>query len=164
MAGRPGARRRLLSGKPDAATAAAYLAAGDYFWNSGIFPFSAQTYLAELTRTQPAMVEACRAALDGSARDLDLCRLAAAAFDQSPSDSIDYAVMEHTQSAAVVPVEMGWNDLGAWAALWDIAEKDAHGNAVQGDVILHDTANAYVRAEHGLVAVAGLDNGGGGDR
>ncbi|MEC7675479.1 MAG: mannose-1-phosphate guanylyltransferase/mannose-6-phosphate isomerase, partial [Pseudomonadota bacterium] len=157
--GRPGVRAvARFQEKPNAATAAAYLAAGDYYWNSGIFLFSAKTYLAELTRTQPAMVATCRAALDSSARDLTFCRLAAAAFDQSPSDSIDYAVMEHTQTAAVVPVEMGWNDVGAWGALWDIAEKDAHGNAVQGDVILHDTANAYVRAEHGLVAVAGLDN------
>ncbi|MEC7515163.1 MAG: mannose-1-phosphate guanylyltransferase/mannose-6-phosphate isomerase [Pseudomonadota bacterium] len=157
--GRPGVRAvARFQEKPDAAAAAAYLAAGDYFWNSGIFLFSAQTYLDELARSQPAMVAACRAALDGSARDLTFCRLAVAAFGQSPSDSIDYAVMEHTQTAAVVPVEMGWNDVGAWGALWDIAEKDAHGNAVQGDVILHDTANAYVRAEHGLVAVAGLDN------
>lgn len=144
--------------KPDRETAEKYIANGSYYWNSGIFLFSAQVYLDELTRTSPAIVTACEAAIKGSSRDLTFCRLDAEAFAASPSDSIDYAIMEKTSKAAVIPVDMGWNDLGAWSALWDVASKDADGNVVQGDVVLHDTTNAYVRAEHGLVAVAGLDN------
>ncbi|MBK5910914.1 mannose-1-phosphate guanylyltransferase/mannose-6-phosphate isomerase [Rhodothalassium salexigens] len=144
--------------KPDAETAAGYLAAGGYHWNSGIFLVSARRYLDELTAQHPDMVTACRAALDGAAADLTFCRLDAEAFARAPADSIDYAVMEHTERAAVVPVAMGWSDLGAWSAVWDAGTKDAEGNATRGDVILHDTRNAYVRAEHGLVAVAGLDD------
>jgi mannose-1-phosphate guanylyltransferase/mannose-6-phosphate isomerase len=144
--------------KPDQPTAETYLADGSYLWNSGIFLFSAAAYLAELERSNPAMVEACREALSGSERDLTFCRLALNAFAASPSDSIDYAVMEKTARAAVVPVEMGWNDVGAWSSLWDIGEKDANGNVVQGDVVLHDARNVYVRSDEQLVAVAGLEN------
>jgi mannose-1-phosphate guanylyltransferase/mannose-6-phosphate isomerase len=144
--------------KPDLETAEGYLADGSYHWNSGIFLFSAKAYLEELERANPAIVAACRTAIDDSQRDLTFCRLDKSAFAASPSDSIDYAVMEKTQNAAVVPVDMGWNDLGAWSALWDVAVKDGHGNVAQGDVILQDTSNAYVRSEHGLVAVAGLDD------
>ncbi|WP_448192679.1 mannose-1-phosphate guanylyltransferase/mannose-6-phosphate isomerase [Azospirillum sp. sgz301742] len=144
--------------KPDQTTAEAYLADGSYLWNSGIFLFSAAAYLAELERSNPAMVEACRKALSGAERDLTFCRLAADAFAESPSDSIDYAVMEKTARAAVVPVDMGWNDVGAWSALWEIGEKDANGNVVQGDAVLHDARNVYVRSDEQLVAVAGVEN------
>ncbi|GAA4246883.1 mannose-1-phosphate guanylyltransferase/mannose-6-phosphate isomerase [Azospirillum formosense] len=144
--------------KPDRATAEAYLADDSYFWNSGIFLFSAAAYLAELERANPAMVEACRRALSGAERDLTFCRLAKDAFVASPSDSIDYAVMEKTARAAMVPVDMGWNDVGAWSALWDIGAKDANGNVVHGDVVLHDARNVYVRSEDHLVAVTGLEN------
>ncbi|WP_042699001.1 mannose-1-phosphate guanylyltransferase/mannose-6-phosphate isomerase [Azospirillum sp. B506] len=144
--------------KPDQPTATSYLEDGSYLWNSGIFLFSAAAYLAELERHTPAMVAACRAALSQAERDLMFCRLASAAFDASPSDSIDYAVMEKTGRAAVVPVSMGWNDVGAWSALWDIGNRDASGNVTQGDVILHNTRDTYVRSDHRLVAVAGLDN------
>ena len=144
--------------KPDRTTAEAYLADGSYLWNSGIFLFSAGAYLAELERTNPAMVDACRQALSGAERDLTFCRLDAGAFAASPSDSIDYAVMEKTARAAVVPVDMGWNDVGAWSALWDIGTKDGNGNVIQGDVVLHDARNVYVRSDDQLVAVAGLEN------
>ena len=144
--------------KPDRNTAETYLADGAYYWNSGIFLFSAAAYLAELEQANPAMVEACRQALSGAGRDLSFCRLAPDAFGASPSDSIDYAVMEKTTRAAMVPVDMGWNDVGAWSALWDIGAKDDAGNVVHGDVLLHDARNVYVRSEDHLVAVVGLED------
>lgn len=143
--------------KPDQATAEGYLADGSYLWNSGIFLFSASVYVAELERFNPEIVDACRRALAEFRRDLTFFRIGAQAFAASPSDSIDYAVMEKTQHAAVVPVDMGWSDVGAWSALWEIAEKDGNGNVTQGDVVLSDAQNAYVRSEDGLlVAVVGL--------
>lgn len=144
--------------KPDLATAQTYLADGRYLWNSGIFLFSAAAYVAELEKSNPAIVEACRKARSSAARDLTFCRLEKEAFAASPSDSVDYAVMEKTDQAAVVAVDMGWNDVGAWSALWDIAEKDESGNVVHGDVVLHNARNSYVRSEEQLVAVAGLDD------
>ncbi len=142
--------------KPDQATAEGYLASGGYVWNSGLFLFSVQTYLSELERHQPDMLGACQKALDSRSHDLDFTRLEKAAFAASPADSIDYAVMEKTTAAAVVPVAMGWSDVGSWSALWDIGEKDAAGNVLSGDVIAQDTENAYIRADSRLVAVAGL--------
>tara|TARA_R110001599_G_scaffold60939_3_gene169262 strand:+ start:27333 stop:28772 length:1440 start_codon:yes stop_codon:yes gene_type:complete len=144
--------------KPDLATAQAYVEDGHYLWNSGIFLFTAKAYLNELEGSNPDMVKAAKQALEGSEKDLTFCRLAMDAFAASPSDSIDYAVMEKTTHAAVVPVEMGWSDLGAWSALWDIQPKDENGNATHGDVLLHDTRNSYVHADHRLIAVAGLEN------
>lgn len=144
--------------KPDLATAEQYVESGDYAWNSGIFLFRADTYLEELERYQPDMLAAARAALDNSQEDLNFCRLNEVAFAASPSDSIDYAVMEHTKKAAVVPANMGWSDLGAWSALWDIETKDEQGNVVKGDVLLQDTRNSYVHADHAMVAVSGLDD------
>ena len=104
--------------KPDAATAAQYLASGQYFWNSGMFLFQASRYLAELERHAPAMLAACRTAFEGAKRDTDFVRLDKAAFAACPSDSIDYAVMEKTADAAVLPIDVGWNDVGSWSALW----------------------------------------------
>ncbi|MQP64927.1 mannose-1-phosphate guanylyltransferase/mannose-6-phosphate isomerase [Niveispirillum sp. SYP-B3756] len=144
--------------KPDAATAATYLAEGCYLWNSGIFLFAASTYLAELERQAPAILAACRAALAGATTDLTFCRVSREAFAASPSVSVDYAVMEKTTRAVVVPVDMGWNDVGAWSALWDIGAKDPAGNVGIGDVLLHDCSNSYVRADGRLVAVAGLSD------
>ena len=144
--------------KPNETTAEAYLADGSYLWNSGIFLFSAAAYVAELEHNNPAMVEACRKALLAAERDLTFCRLSMDAFATSPSDSIDYAVMEKTARAAVVPVDMGWNDVGAWSALWDIGEKDANGNMVQGDAVLHKARNVYVHSDEQLVAVVGLED------
>lgn len=149
--------RRFVE-KPDEETAKEYIASGEYYWNSGIFLLSARQYIDELLCHQPEIVSACEQALDNAEEDLHFSRLAAEAFAACPSDSIDYAVMEKTSQAAVVPVNMSWNDLGAWSSLWDIEDKDEAGNATRGDVVLHNTRNSYVHSEHALVAVTGVDN------
>ena len=153
-----GFRVKRFVEKPDIDTAEDYLASGGYYWNSGMFLFSAQSYLEELERFQPAMVEACRAALAGASQDLDFTRLDAEAFKVCPSDSIDYAVMERTERAAVVPLEAGWSDIGSWSALWDVKEHDAQGNACHGDVMLHDSHGLMVHADHRLVATVGVED------
>lgn len=144
--------------KPDQNTAESYLANGDYYWNSGMFLFQAKRYLEELERFQPAIVEACRAALEGASQDLDFIRLDAEAFKACPADSIDYAVMERTQHASVVPLEAGWSDIGSWSALWDISDKDEYGNVIKGDVIARGTQNTYVHADNRLVATVEVEN------
>lgn len=144
--------------KPDRATAEKYLASGDYYWNSGMFLFSASAFLAEMQRLEPAMLDFCRRALEGAERDTDFIRLPKAIFGECPSQSIDYAIMEHAARAAVVPVDMGWNDVGSWQSLWDIATRDGDGNVVQGDVLLHDTRNSYIRSEGPLVAAVGMED------
>ena len=144
--------------KPDAATAATYVASGRYYWNGGMFVFRAATFLAELERLQPAVLAACKGALDGARRDLDFLRLEEKSFAASPSISIDYAVMEHTKAAAVIPVDIGWSDVGAWNALWEIGSKDGAGNVVQGDVLLRDVKNSYIRGEKLLIAALGLED------
>ena len=142
--------------KPDAATAAQYVASGEYFWNSGMFLFRASCYLAELERHAPAMLTACRAAFAGASRDADFVRLDKAAFAACPSDSIDYAVMEKTAEAAVLPIAVGWNDVGSWSALWEVAEQDGDGNAHHGDVLALDCRNTLAWADRRLVAMIGL--------
>jgi mannose-1-phosphate guanylyltransferase / mannose-6-phosphate isomerase len=144
--------------KPAAADAERYLAAGTYFWNSGIFLFAASVYLAELERLRPDMLAACRDAVAKAERDADFIRLDKAAFSACPSDSIDYAVMEHTERSAVVPVDMGWNDLGSWDALWETGKRDPAGNALVGNVLAEDAQNCYLRSEAGLVAAVGIED------
>ena len=144
--------------KPDAATAARYVASGEFFWNSGIFLFPAALYVSELERLRPDMLASCRRALSGAKCDDDFVRLDKAAFAECPADSVDYAVMERTARAAVVPVRMGWSDLGSWVALWDAAVKDADGNALVGNVIAKDAKNCYLRSEAGLVAALGVED------
>ena len=144
--------------KPDLDRANEYLAAGNYLWNGSIFLFPAALYLSELERLCPEMLAACRAALKAARRDDDFIRLDKEAFAACPADSIDYAVMEHTAKAAVVPVSMGWSDLGSWDALWELAEKDAAGNALSGNVIAEDAKNCYLRSEAGLVAALGVED------
>jgi mannose-1-phosphate guanylyltransferase/mannose-6-phosphate isomerase len=144
--------------KPDAPTASTYLAAGEYLWNSGMFLFRADRFLAELQKFEPAMLAAVKEAVAGAARDLDFIRLAKDSFAKATSKSIDYAVMEKTKDAAVVPADMGWTDVGSWAALWDVAKRDSHGNALVGDVIAADVTNSYIRSESRLVTAVGLDN------
>lgn len=144
--------------KPDRVTAEGYVASGDYYWNAGIFLFSAKTYLDELAARLPAMVDNCRAALAEGASDLFFFRLAEAAFAAIAGQSIDYAVMEHTDKAAVVPVDMGWSDIGSWSALWSESPQDGDGNVLLGDVIASGTRNTYVRSERQLVAALGLDD------
>ena len=143
--------------KPDAATAASYLAAGGYFWNSGMFLFRASRYLAELGRFQPEILAAVRRAFEAATRDGDFIRLDREAFAASPSDSIDYAVMEKTADARVLPVDIGWNDVGSWSALWEVSEQDEHGNARHGEVIAVDSRNSYAYARR-LVALVGVDD------
>jgi len=142
--------------KPDAATAESYLASGEFFWNSSIFLFPVALYLAELGRLRPDMLAACKAALEGARADADFVRLDKAAFTACPGDSIDYAVMEHTERAAVVPVGMGWSDLGSWDALWEMSARDGRGNALSGNVVAEATSNCYLRSEAGLVAAVGV--------
>jgi mannose-1-phosphate guanylyltransferase/mannose-6-phosphate isomerase len=144
--------------KPDRATAERYLAAGDHLWNSGIFLFPARLYLDELQRLQPALVEGCRAALAGAQRDFDFLRLDKAAFTALNGESIDYAVMEHTERAVLVPVDMGWSDVGSWDALWSISPKDGDGNVLLGDVMIEESRNSYFRSESRLIAALGVEN------
>ena len=144
--------------KPDAATAARYLADGGYVWNSGMFLLPVQGLLAELERLQPELLAACREAVAGAARDLDFLRLDADAFARAPAVSLDYAVMEHTEQAAVVPAELGWSDVGSWAALWEVADKDADGNALTGDVIARGARNSLLRSDDRLLAAVGVSD------
>jgi mannose-1-phosphate guanylyltransferase/mannose-1-phosphate guanylyltransferase/mannose-6-phosphate isomerase len=144
--------------KPDAATAAALLADGRHVWNSGMFVATAATLLAELERHAPAVIGAARAALAHAVRDLDFIRLGEEAFRAAPSISIDYAVMERTDHAAVIPTELGWSDVGSWDALWAIAEKDGAGNALQGPVTAVESRNCLVRSEGIRTAVLGLED------
>jgi len=143
--------------KPDLATAQAYVASGEYYWNSGMFLFRASRYLEELQRLQPQILDACRAAWERARRDSDFIRLDTDAFKASPSDSIDYAVMEKTVDAAVVPLDAGWSDVGSWTALRDVSEQDANGNAHRGDVIAIDCHDTFAYGER-LIAMVGLDD------
>ena len=157
-AGAPGCRVERFVEKPDLATAQSFVAAGNYFWNSGMFMFRAERYLSELGQFQPAMLAACEAAVRNGYRDLDFCRLEEKAFAACPSDSIDYAVMEHTAHAVVLPASIGWSDVGSWSALWEVQQRDASGNAVRGDVYLDGASNCLVRAESRIVAVLGVQD------
>jgi len=142
--------------KPDLKTAEGYLQNGDFFWNSGMFLFKPDVYLTELEKIKPRIYKQSKLAYDNSYQDLDFCRLDEEAFAESPSDSIDYAVMEQTKLAAVVPVDIGWNDVGSWTALWDVQGKDDNGNSLRGDVIAEQVLNSLVRAESRVVAAIGV--------
>jgi mannose-1-phosphate guanylyltransferase/mannose-6-phosphate isomerase len=144
--------------KPDAATAERYIASGDYFWNSGMFLFRASSYLEELERHAPDILEACRAALAGQERDRDFIRVDSDAFTRCRSDSVDYAVMERTDRAMVVPLDAGWSDVGSWASLWEVGEHDAAGNVFHGDVLAEGVSNTFVHAGQRLVAAVGVEN------
>lgn len=142
--------------KPDLPTAQRYLESGDYFWNSGMFAFKAGCFLRELEKFNPKMLQVCREALRAAKADLDFVRLDKAIFSTCPSDSIDYAVMEKTDKAVVIPLDAGWNDVGSWSALWDVTDKDDSGNAIKGDVLTVDTTNSYLHSSSKLVAVIGV--------
>lgn len=144
--------------KPDQATAAGFVADGSYYWNSGMFLFRADRYLRELEQFNPAIAAASEAAVRLGYRDLDFCRLDETAFAGSPSDSIDYAVMERTSHAVVVPANIGWSDVGSWSALWEVQQGDADGNVQRGDVYLDGVSNSLVRAESRIVAVVGVSD------
>ena len=144
--------------KPNYETALAYVKDGGYAWNSGMFVFKASVFLEELLACNPEMHKTCKAAWDASKKDLEFVRLDPDAFAKCPSDSIDYAVMERTKKAVVVPLDAGWNDVGAWSAVWEVLPQDGQGNAKRGDVMLHDTTNSYVHADRRLVALVGVQD------
>jgi len=144
--------------KPNQETAQRYLESGDYFWNSGMFAFKAGRFLKELEKFNPQMLEICRASLQAAKQDLDFVRLDKALFSSCPADSIDYAVMEKTDAAVVIPLDAGWNDVGSWSALWDVTRKDESGNAIKGDVLTVDTKNSFIHSSNKLVTVIGLEN------
>jgi len=157
--GEDGFRVERFVEKPDKATAERYVAEGTYAWNSGMFLFGAQHYLDELGRHAPAILDAARAAMDAAKADLDFTRVDHDAFAASPSDSIDYAVMEKTDRAAVVPVSCGWSDIGSWSSLWSVAQRDGDGNRYEGDVIAVDTRDSLVRAsERRMIATIGVED------
>lgn len=142
--------------KPDKHTAEAYVRSGQYLWNSGIFILHARTYLEELARLEPAILEAARNALARATDDIGFLRLDKNSFAQSPNISIDYAVMEKTQTAAVLPLDVGWNDVGSWASLWDIAPRDDKGNYIHGEAVLEDTSDCYVHSEKSIISTIGV--------
>ena len=144
--------------KPDQATAEQYVASGEYFWNSGMFVFSAASYLDALQQYAPDILDACSNSVKNRADGADFIRPEAKSFAASRSDSIDYAVMEKTDKAAMVPLDAGWNDVGSWEALHDVSAQDAAGNSISGDVLLHDCKDSYISSESRLVAAVGLDD------
>lgn len=144
--------------KPDLETAKGFLASGGYLWNSGIFVFRADRYLAELERHRRDIVQGVRQAMEGAQRDMDFVRPERAAFLAVPEDSIDRAVMEKTRDAVVVPARFGWSDVGSWSALWALGAKDALGNVSQGDVMARDSHGSYLRSEGRLIAAVGVEN------
>ncbi|MFZ1100161.1 MAG: mannose-1-phosphate guanylyltransferase/mannose-6-phosphate isomerase [Steroidobacteraceae bacterium] len=144
--------------KPDAQAARGYVDSGDYYWNSGMFLFRARRYLKELALLQPEMARVCEAAFRDASADLEFTRISAQAFEACPADSIDYAVMEKTRDAVVVPLEAGWSDVGSWAALHAASTADAHGNVTRGDVVSADSHGCYLYSESRLVAAVGLED------
>jgi mannose-1-phosphate guanylyltransferase/mannose-6-phosphate isomerase len=144
--------------KPDLKTAQSYLEQGNYLWNSGMFIFKAATLVDELTIHSPDIVKSVSNAIDNATQDLDFIRLDRQAFESSPSDSIDYALMEKSNNVVVVPLDAQWNDIGAWSALHNIGIKDKNNNVIKGDVITQDTTNTYINADHHMVATIGVDN------
>ena len=144
--------------KPDLSTAEKYLATGDYFWNSGMFMFKASRYLEELQKFSPEIYAACEKAISVESSDLDFIRINKDAFEQCPDDSIDYAVMENTSEAVVVPMDAQWNDVGGFSALWEVSNKDESGNAINGDAICVNTKNTLIEAGEKLIATFGVED------
>ena len=144
--------------KPNITKAKSFVRSGDYLWNSGMFMFRASVFLKELKRFAPDILNACEKAYTGAKKDLDFLRLAEKAFTECPADSIDYAVMEKTGSAVVIPLDAGWSDVGSWSSLWEILPRDSNGNAVSGDVIMRDVNNSFIHAGGRLVAAVGVKN------
>ena len=144
--------------KPDLKTAESYLQTGDYFWNSGMFMFRASRYLEELELLQPEILRACRLAIEQAESDMDFVRADKEAFVACPNQSIDYAIMEKTDNAAMVPLDAGWSDIGSWSALWDVSDKSADGNVFRGDVLAVETENSLIYSEHRLVTAIGVQD------
>lgn len=157
LAGVPGAYAIVeFVEKPDAARAESYVESGNYAWNSGMFVFPVRRLLEQMGQFQPELLASCRESVSNANRDLNFTRLEETSFARAPSISIDHALMEKTQSAAVVTCEIGWSDIGSWGALWDLSEHDAQGNVALGDVVLHDVANSYIRSEKRLISAVGV--------
>ena len=144
--------------KPSFELAQDYVSSKDYCWNSGMFLFKASKYLEELKNFRPDIYDACESAIADAQVDLDFLRVDKIKFESCPSESVDYAVMEKTKDAVVVPLDAGWSDIGSWSSLWDISEKDCSGNVTHGDVMLHNSSNSYIRADGALVAAIGVDD------
>ena len=144
--------------KPQLGTARQYLESGDYYWNSGKFMFSARSYIEELQNFEPLMLDVCRRSWQGASRDLDFHRIAKSSFEHCPANSIDYAVMEKTSRSVVIPLDAGWNDLGAWSAVWEQGPLDENNNVCRGDVLVQDSHNSFIQAESRLVTLVGMDN------
>ncbi len=144
--------------KPDQATALEYVSSGAFLWNSGMFVFRARTYLDELERCEPEILAACQNALGAAVHDLDFTRLQEAAFSASPANSIDYAVMEKTQNAVVIPLDAGWSDVGSWSSLWDACDKDVYGNVSIGETLSLETRGSYLYSSGKVIAAVGLEN------
>ena len=144
--------------KPDIETAQAYLGSGDYLWNSGMFLFKASRYIEELEKFRPDILSACRASMAKVEKDLDFIRPERESFLQCADESIDYAVMEKTEDAIVVPLDAGWSDVGSYSALWEVCQQDAQHNVIKGDVIANDTSNSYLHSQNKLIATLGVDN------
>ncbi len=144
--------------KPDIKTAEHYLSSGEYYWNSGMFMFKASVLIEEMNRFNPDIIEQCRLAVEKSEQDLDFVRLNKEAFEACPSDSIDYALMEKTTKAVVVPLDAGWNDVGSWSSLWECSQQDENNNVLKGDVEIQNVKNAYIHSEHRLVSAIGVED------
>lgn len=144
--------------KPNEETAESYLASGDYLWNSGMFLFKASRYLEELEKFRPDILASCQEAMAKVEKDLDFTRPDREAFLQCADESIDYAVMEKTSDAVVVPLNAGWSDVGSYSALWEVCQQDEQQNVIKGDVIAHDTTNSYLHSQNKLIATLGVDN------
>ncbi|WJV40592.1 mannose-1-phosphate guanylyltransferase/mannose-6-phosphate isomerase [Raoultella terrigena] len=146
--------------KPNLETAEGYISSGQYYWNSGMFLFRAKRYLEELSIYRPDILDACEKAMAGLLPDTlqEFIRVDKAAFSECPEDSVDYAVMEKTTSAVVVPLDAGWNDVGSWSALWEVTQKDINGNSIIGDVYTHNSSDCYINTDEQLVAAIGVDN------
>lgn len=154
----PGFAVEAFVEKPSIEVAKEYLESGDYLWNSGMFLFKASRYLEELKKHRQDIYEACQLSMEGVSKDTDFFRIDDLAFNACPSESIDYAVMEKTDDAVVVPMKAGWSDIGSWSSLWNISEKDPNGNAIHGDVMIHKTNNSYIRTDGKLAAAIGVDD------
>ncbi|MCI1030789.1 mannose-1-phosphate guanylyltransferase/mannose-6-phosphate isomerase [Raoultella terrigena] len=146
--------------KPDLETARKYLESGEYYWNSGMFLFSAKKYIEELAKFRPDILDACKQSIASVERDViqDFIRVDSVAFSACPDESVDYAVMEETEDAVVIPLNAGWNDVGSWSALWEVNNKDDNLNALTGEIFVHDSSNCYINTDDTFVAAIGVEN------
>ena len=144
--------------KPSIQNAKRYFESGEYYWNSGIFLFNSSQYLEELNKFRPDIYQACKNSMQGTKTDFNFLRVDKESFKECPNESVDYAVMENTTDAVVIPMDVGWSDIGSWSSLWDITNKDKNGNVIQGDVITHNSNNSFIRSDDKMIAAIGVDN------